>query len=741
MSQYTKYSAAGGGGSANWRAPVATAANLPASGNTVGDAIAAEDTGIIYVWTGSSWDTAVGGVGTVTSVGLSAPSILSVAGSPVTSTGTLALSLATQAANLVFAGPTSGGDAAPTFRALVAADIPVPTGTPDTVAGFDSSGDLQSIPSWYIGTDGGPSIGLSFAPNGGSGTLVNADLSIAMRPLQNTPNENYIIQANNATVDPDSNGFDMGTGGDFLWMINNNIQHPGTSDTGRITFINNTMSIGNGTDPITVEGIGYAFGFGTIDDNVTINGYMQGYGYQPTLNAGVILSGYTNAFYDSATYNCAAPSYVSYSATPTLAEISNNGNYTAFNINPTITDFTGNSGFNGVAVAGQLGTLNTGSFNGVNVSPNITLNKSQAYGLFVNMNNVTNYAGVKSSVVVQDITYEFILPGDNDVYTITYADTVTAGNETFVLVGTDITVNIESGVSTATQVAAAAALNLSFTGAVTTTITGTAGNAQVAAAAVNFAGGENPGTAKAASLIGDVEIQGALSFSGALSIGALSAFASQAVVNGGGSPTSINSIVSNPTVAASATVSLADTIGTNTAMLLTVGDSATVTTAFLGISALALPAVVTLGSGATVDHVAGATFAISLDSGAGGGTIDYVDLCAALALPNGITAVNNLRAYYFDMPFGDVGTAIWGLYSKPASAHNYIAGDLVVGTSDTPTNSSVGIEIVATDKALLVSRMDSTAEGALTAVNGMIIYNTTTNKFRGYENGAWADLI
>jgi len=63
-------------------------------------------------------------VGTVTSVGLAAPAIFSVSGSPVTTSGTLTFALATQTANLVFAGPSSGGAAAPTFRALVAADIP-----------------------------------------------------------------------------------------------------------------------------------------------------------------------------------------------------------------------------------------------------------------------------------------------------------------------------------------------------------------------------------------------------------------------------------------------------------------------------------------------------------------------------------------------------------------------------------------------------------------------------------------
>lgn len=65
-----------------------------------------------------------GSGGTVTSVALSLPGFLTVSGSPVTTSGTLAAVLATQSANLVFAGPATGAAAAPTFRALVAADLP-----------------------------------------------------------------------------------------------------------------------------------------------------------------------------------------------------------------------------------------------------------------------------------------------------------------------------------------------------------------------------------------------------------------------------------------------------------------------------------------------------------------------------------------------------------------------------------------------------------------------------------------
>lgn len=72
--------------------------------------------------------------GSVTSVALTMPAIFSVAGSPITSTGTLAVTLATESANTVWAGPTTGAAATPTFRALVAADLPGALGTVTSVA-------------------------------------------------------------------------------------------------------------------------------------------------------------------------------------------------------------------------------------------------------------------------------------------------------------------------------------------------------------------------------------------------------------------------------------------------------------------------------------------------------------------------------------------------------------------------------------------------------------------------------
>jgi hypothetical protein len=93
----------------------------------------ADGQGVVNVpWT----DTNSGG--TVTSVGLAMPAQFTVTNSPVTTSGTLTAAWASQTQNTVLAAP-SGAAGVPTFRALVAADIPTlnqnTTGTAANVTG------------------------------------------------------------------------------------------------------------------------------------------------------------------------------------------------------------------------------------------------------------------------------------------------------------------------------------------------------------------------------------------------------------------------------------------------------------------------------------------------------------------------------------------------------------------------------------------------------------------------------
>ena len=75
------------------------------------------------------------GTGSVTSVALTLPAIFTVSGSPVTTTGTLSATLASQTANFVWAAP-DGIAGSPTFRLLAANDIPSLTAS--KISNFDT---------------------------------------------------------------------------------------------------------------------------------------------------------------------------------------------------------------------------------------------------------------------------------------------------------------------------------------------------------------------------------------------------------------------------------------------------------------------------------------------------------------------------------------------------------------------------------------------------------------------------
>lgn len=130
-----------------------------------------------------------GGGGTVTSVALTVPSFLSVSGSPITTSGTLAVSLVDESANTIFAGPATGAAAAPTFRVLVAADIPSLGYVTAVTASAPLASSGGQTPNISITSGNLTAAGVDgIAVTGGTGAVIGAGTSIAQQGADSTHN-------------------------------------------------------------------------------------------------------------------------------------------------------------------------------------------------------------------------------------------------------------------------------------------------------------------------------------------------------------------------------------------------------------------------------------------------------------------------------------------------------------------------------------------------------------------------
>lgn len=207
------------------------------------------------------------GTGTVTSVALALPSIMAVSGSPVTTSGTLTGALTTQSVNSIFAGPSSGAAAAPTFRALTTADIPalaygsvtsvsftggiVSVATPTTTPALTVAGTSGGVPYFSSGTTWASSAALAanaIVLGGGAGA----------GPATTTTGTGVVTAL----------GVNTGTAGAFV--VNGGAL--GTPSSGTVTNLTGTASINiNGTVGATTPAAGT---FTSLSDsgNLTFTG-------------------------------------------------------------------------------------------------------------------------------------------------------------------------------------------------------------------------------------------------------------------------------------------------------------------------------------------------------------------------------------------------------------------------------------------------------------------------------------
>lgn len=640
----------------------------------------------------------------------------------------------------------------------------------------NSSGDVESLETHSISSKGGIDQSLIISYGGASGY----DFINRKRPTINvTANDPAAsLDLNNVYVDIDlaASGFDLGAGGDFLKIYSSKIKHTGKSDVGSLRFILNDLEIGNGTDAFSVKGIdGFSLG-GEIKNNITLNdGYVGAQFSTHFYSSSVIdsTSGYFTIFQDSMNIEAPCSWYTSASLSPTITSFQDNRGFTGINVGPTITNFGASGWFTGISCYASVTNISNGGFKFLDINPTISNITSNGYyatlssyptitsankssniygiqikptvngskwnvGIDIDSSAMTAYVGYNPEITEQDLKIE-INSHTTDIYTLEYIDDTTAGSETASIAGLDIKVHIESGVSTATQVKAA----LDAAGGINiiVTIIGAASNPQTSFSAKNFTAGDSDGQVYAGRFKGDVYVDGDFTYTGLLTFGRLTSFYNQTLVSGGINPVSVNSLICGMSLGDNQTITSADTIGLNTAALVSIGTNSSVTTNVVGLSAMALPAVVTVGSGSTVDVIAGCTFAVSM--GGGSGTVDKMYLARNVAIPDGTTTVNNLYGCAVDLPYGTIATNNYGIYVSP-NIFNYMSSNLLIGgtaySDDKVSNSNVALEIKSTTKAMLFSRMTTAERDAMTAIDGMVVYNTTRSKLQARAGGSWFDL-
>jgi hypothetical protein len=216
----------------------------------------------------------------VVSISLTAPDLFTVTGSPAAYNGTLDFEWNAAAVNAVLAGPSSGSTAAiPTFRSLVAADIPSITSS--KISNFQEAS--EDVIGNILATSTHSGVSVEYGDPAGTLAITNTDKGSDQNIFKT------IAVSGQDSVVADSNTDTLTIAGSTGLTVTTNA----TSDT--ITFTNSGVtSISGTTGEIEVSGSTGSVTIGLPDDveidgNLTVQGNLTVNGTTTTLNTETVL--------------------------------------------------------------------------------------------------------------------------------------------------------------------------------------------------------------------------------------------------------------------------------------------------------------------------------------------------------------------------------------------------------------------------------------------------------------------
>jgi len=214
----------------------------------------------------------LGSGGTVTSVGLSGiASFITVSGSPVMTSGTLALALASQTQNLIFASP-NGSSGIPSFRAMVAGDVPsldaskISTGALATARVV--SGTITNSRCLHVDGSGNVTVTASDCGSGSGGlTSVNSEVGPGITITSGTSGSDFGVATSTNTITvncPTASGSNRGCLSTSDWTsFSGKVSGPGMS-----TVLNN-FAVWADTSGL-ILGTGFAGSTATVVNTVAM---------------------------------------------------------------------------------------------------------------------------------------------------------------------------------------------------------------------------------------------------------------------------------------------------------------------------------------------------------------------------------------------------------------------------------------------------------------------------------------
>jgi len=564
------------------------------------------------------------------------------------------------------------------------------TGSFTTWAGFDGSGNLYSVPGW--GFDGSHGNGSQYSNTYdvflGGGGFVTHSYNNQYNPSANTVNINWGQVQYLVGIGTDDSGFNVdadGSGSFQQMSLYIDASHKTSmGDVGQFAL---SANFGNGIDAWTGKRMRGISLFNTFDNASHVenaDAFQIGYNF----NAGSVVDNYVG-WADTTQISGTVGNYTGFIiGQGTQAHVTNNATLLQPDGDWTLIDGDMrmvNCNTHGGTVTGDVfcyiagnNWTNVGGFFFLEENTNISGTQLNNYIGWNHHPSIATSHGYFGAAFSPNIT------------------TLTGGNATVV----NINPNIDAA---AGEDVTGLSINMSQSSSVS-------------------------GQIRALSVQGTSEFEGRFSTNTAYTI-----------ADTGGSPSGVTTFLTNMTLGAGLTVNNADSfaVAPTTFYALDAGATANEGALGVGLNALGFLALCNIGAGATLG-VGGGCFA-GLVGLAGSGVINNGYGYHAIQANFGTTiTVTNFKAYYYDTPAGAWATNEWGLYSKPAAAQNFIGGPLKQGGADTVTNASCGIELDSL--ALRCANIDTTARNALTALNGMVIYNTTTDKLQVYAAATWVDL-